>query len=185
MYENLKDDELLALIRERDQQALAEIYDRYGSLVYGMALKVLQNVVFAQEVTQDVFIKLWNKGASFDSTRGKFTSWLLAITKNASIDRLRRERKYDPEALFADFGERLRKEVDSPGLISALEESLLIESMLERLPREQRLVIEMSFFRGYTQQEISERMGIPLGTVKTRMRLGMSKLREMWKKENA
>lgn len=185
MYENLSDEELLALIRNRDQQALAEIYDRYSSLVYGMALKVLQNVAFAQEITQDVFMKLWSKSERFDSSKGKFTSWLLTVTRNASIDRIRREQKHNPEALFADFGDRLRDEISSPHLISALERTILINSMLKRLPPEQRQVIELAFFRGCTQQEIANRLGIPLGTVKTRMRLGMAKLREMWKRESA
>lgn len=171
--------ELLHQIAQRDQHALMSLYARYGSLVYSLSLRILRQPGLAEEVTQDVFLKLWNQPERWNPALGQFSSWLLAITRNAAIDRLRREGRHatvdwDPtdhqDVAIAEFVG------DQPAWYDGQE----LRKLLFRLPNEQRQVIELAFYDGYTHSELAELLHLPLGTVKTRLRMGMQKLRTLW-----
>ncbi len=174
------DDELLALVRDRDGAAFARLYDRYADLVYSVALRVLADPVAAQDVVQDVFIRFWNNPERFDPERGRFMPWLLSVTRNRAVDEVRsRSRRRTREQPVVDGADDpVDRNAPDPALMAvAASEQRIIRGALEQLPAEQREAIDLAYFAGLTQQEIAERLATPLGTVKTRIRLGMKKLR--------
>ncbi len=162
--------------------ALAELYDRYARLVFSLALKVLNDRSSAEEMVQEVFAKVWRNARDYSPERGKFSSWLIGITHHRCIDELRRRRvrpateSTDQEPLLELAGD------DDPAEAAfyALERAR-VRRALAKIPTEQRIVIELAFFEGLTHQEIAEHCHEPLGTVKTRVRLGMQKLKELLK----
>ncbi len=173
------DEELLKRIALGDEDALVTLYDRYGRLVYSLAYQVLQDHQLAEEVTQDVFTRVWQAAASFDPTKSRFTTWLTSITRNRAIDILRRRRvrgltgpgEAELNTAITRADERLSPEYHL--------EALAVREALRQLPPDQRQVVELAYFNGMTQREIAEHLSIPLGTVKTRMRLAMMKLRHL------
>ncbi len=180
-YEELGDEELMRRLSYRDNQALGVIFDRYGDLVYSTALRVLRDPHMAQDISQEIFIRLWRKPQSYVAERGRFLTWLISVTRNRAVDELRsRGRRQRHETASPEEQEREFPSGDSndPALSAQLaEQARVVRSALAELPREQREVIELAYFGGLTQQEISDRLAQPLGTVKTRIRLGMQKLR--------
>ncbi len=175
-----QDRELVAQIRRRDQQALMALYRRYGALVYSLALRVVRIPVAAEEVTQDVFLKVWQQPERWDPAGGQFSSWLLTITRNAAIDRLRKEQRHAAvqveasDELWATAGSN--SVTDDPRWYDGQE----LARLVGRLPPEQRQLIELAFFAGMTHSELAERLGLPLGTIKTRLRTGLLRLRSLW-----
>lgn len=176
------DAQLLHQVAQRNQQALIALYQRYGNLVYSLALRTLRQPVLAEEVTQDVFLKLWQQPARWNPALGHLSSWLLAITRNASIDRLRREARHKAVDI-AEIAEVNTDSVAAPDL-GMWADGQLLRELMRQLPPEQRELIELAFYRGYTHSEMSEGLGVPLGTVKTRLRAGMQKLRVLWEQAN-
>ncbi len=172
------DADVLRRLIERDQAALSQLYQQYSGLVYSIALRVVRNATLAEEVTQDTFLKVWNQPTSWDASRGKFVSWLLTITRYTAIDRLRMEkRRPNQDAVELDdlrMGEYGL--TDDP----IWQDGRLLRSLLERLPPDQVQVIELAFFEGMSHSELAEYLHLPLGTVKTRVRLGLQKLRSLW-----
>jgi len=163
---------LVARVRAGDQLALAELYDRYSHVVYGVALRVLQDTGAAEDVLQDIFLQLWRKPDAFDSSRGSLAAWLAVIARHRSIDRLRKRR---PETDLEDC-----VIVSSTDLRDETERSLVIEKVrvvMNEMNSDQRTAMEMAFFQGLTHTEIAERTGEPLGTIKTRIRSGLQQLR--------
>jgi RNA polymerase sigma-70 factor (ECF subfamily) len=163
---------LVARVRAGDQQALAELYDRYSNVVYAVALRVLQDAAAAEDVLQDIFLQLWRNPDSFDASRGSLTAWLAVISRHRSIDRLRKRRpETDIEDCVIAGGPDLRDET---------ERSLIVEKVrgaLTAMNPEQREAMELAFFQGLTHTEIAEKTGEPLGTIKTRIRSGLQQLR--------
>ncbi len=167
-----------------DIQSLESLYDRYSALVFSVSLRVLHDAHLAEDVTQEVFLRLWRQPASFDPDRGRFISWLMSVTRNRALDELRRlSRRSRSEDVESDdhpiaavpSSDRL----DDPVLGAELaEQREAVRAAMTRLPPEQRRAIELAYFSGLTQVEIADVTGDPLGTVKTRIRLGMRKLRE-------
>jgi RNA polymerase sigma-70 factor (ECF subfamily) len=178
---DVRDAELMARLRERDVGAFEALYNRYGNLVYSVSLRVLGDVEAAEDVVQDVFLRLWRKPQHYDTARGRFVTWLVSVTRNRAIDerrsrgrRQRRESLSEPELEDTLPG----NDSDDPATTAVrTDERDAIRQALAGLPREQRLAIELAYFGGYTQLEISEALSQPLGTIKTRIRLGMQKLR--------
>jgi len=177
----IEDAGLIAAIARGEVDALERLYDRYGALVFSVSLRVLHDHHLAEDVVQEVFHRLWRQPTSFDPVRGRFASWMMSVTRNRALDELRRrnrrfrseERDENPEREFVD-GDRF----DDPEVGVALAEMrTVVRAALTRLPAAQREAIELAYFGGLTQQEIAERTGDPLGTVKTRIRLGMRRLR--------
>jgi RNA polymerase sigma-70 factor (ECF subfamily) len=159
------------------QDALAELYDRYAPLAFGVALRILGDPARAEDVVQEAFMRVWNHAATFDSQRGSLRTWLLTAVRNRSIDYLRgraaherRELELQPEV--AEAGQRS----DPWRQVSlSLERSAVLEA-LSSIPAEQRQAVELAFFEGYSHREIADMTRVPLSTVKGRMRLALEKL---------
>jgi RNA polymerase sigma-70 factor (ECF subfamily) len=179
---DLSDAELIELVANGEARALEVLYDRYSRVVYSFALRIVGDSQLAEEILQEVFFRVWQQGSGFQSNRGSLITWLLSITHNLAIDEVRKRNRRpqkadseDPELVLsgmADESTDIEQEVWLSGVRTAIVEAL------DRVPKEQRVVIELAYFRGLTQREIAETLGQPLGTVKTRMRLGLQKLRE-------
>src|SRR5262249_22725076 len=184
--DNGMDDEqaLIANIKQRDQQAMVALHTRYADLVYSIAYRVLSESNAAEECVQDTFMKVWQNIAQFDSKRGPLVAWLIGIARNVSIDKLRQLGRQvallDSRALDdADNGVSFGIPTDWQDQ----ERTNGLRFAVQALPAEQLQVIVLSYYGGMSQSEIAEQLSLPLGTVKTRMRLGMQKLREAWLKE--
>ena len=178
-YQGLEDLELLAKIGEQDREALATLYDRYGRRVFALAVRMLKDPIGSEEVTQDVFMSVWRRGASYTSQKGKFTTWLFSIAHNRTIDELRKRRR-DRSRENDDIDDHLNiqsGDISPADTAIAQSEYAQIRAAMDELPEEQKNVIELSYFKGLTQTEIASKTGQPLGTVKTRMRLALKKLR--------
>jgi len=178
------DEALMLAISSRDECAFAVLYDRYVDLVYSASLRVLANPQLAEDITQDVFVRLWRRPESFIAARGRFLTWLMSVTRNRAIDEVRalgrrRQRELSqPEDSEADPRLQIAASGDDPLVETELHElRRLVHSVVSELPREQRRALEFAYFGGLTQREISELSHEPLGTIKTRIRLGMQKLR--------
>jgi RNA polymerase sigma-70 factor (ECF subfamily) len=165
-----------------DSDALLALHKRYANLVYSMAWRVLQDVGMAEEVTQDVFMKLWRQGQRYDPARGRFSAWLLSVTRFAAIDRLRQEGRR-PSVVDLP-GEDPEQQTALEQLLAtdhaSWERGQHLRLLLSQLPAEQRQVIELAYFSGLTHSELAEQLGLPLGTVKGRLRLGLERLRALW-----
>jgi RNA polymerase sigma-70 factor (ECF subfamily) len=180
-YSAAADDRLVLALENRDQNALETLYDRYGDYVYSVCLRMVGDVQLAEDLTQEVFLRLWRRPDLYDVSRGRFVTWLLGVARNRSIDerrsRGRRFRHETPPSIAAE--EMLASAPADEGEDAAVlsDERVVIEKALATLPQEQRLAIQLAYFGGYTQQEIALGLHQPLGTVKTRIRLGLQKLR--------
>ena len=171
---NQKDDAaLIARMRAGDQTAMADLYDRYSGVVYGVALRVLANTTAAEDVVQEVFLQLWRNPQAFDADRGRLAPWLAVIARNRAIDHLRkRPLEDDIDELPISTGVDLE---DEAARKLAIEK---VRGVLTQLPQDQRKALEMAFFEGMTHTEIAGKTGEPLGTVKTRIRTGLLALRK-------
>jgi RNA polymerase sigma-70 factor, ECF subfamily len=178
-YQGLTDLELLAQIGEQDREALASLYDRYGRRVFALAVRILNDPVGSEEVTQDVFMSVWRRGASYTSKKGKFTTWLFSIAHNRTIDELRKRRRDRSRENddIEDHYDLKSSDISPADAAVASSEFAKVKAAMEKLPEEQKSVVELSYFKGLTQTEIATKTGQPLGTVKTRMRLALKKLR--------
>ncbi len=167
---------LIARIKQRDASALAELYDRYGARVYSLACAILGEAMAAQEVTQDTFIKLWEHPESYRYDDSRFVAWLLMVARHRAIDHLRRERLRSGRTVSIDNGS-FPEVLDAAHDVEARWRDL--KQVLDALPAEQRDVIVLAYYHGLSQSEIADVLKLPLGTVKTRLRLGMEKLRNV------
>jgi RNA polymerase sigma-70 factor (ECF subfamily) len=171
----LSDGDLWVRLRERDMASLEAIYARYGSYVYALALRMLGRGEEAEEVVQDVFWQLWRNETEYDPARAAFRTWLFAITRSRCLDRLRRQKRRPASELPADS--RLPSAPSDPEQEAMLaERQKHVVAAFQALPEPQRRVLEMGFFNGLTHREIAARLGEPLGTVKSRIKMGMDKL---------
>jgi RNA polymerase sigma-70 factor (ECF subfamily) len=164
---------LIDRVRVREQQAMAEIFDRYAGLVYSVALRVLNDSGYAEDVMQEIFFQLWRNPDSFSPSRGSLGAWLLVVARNRAIDQLRQRRSGEPvdEVIVAS----------STDLHNEAERSMIIQrvqGIIGNLPKEQQQSLEMAFFEGLSHSEIAEKTGQPLGTVKTRIRSALTSLRK-------
>ena len=175
-----EDVELVQRVAQSDAEALRELYGLYGKIVFGMAYRVLGDRQLAEDCTQDVFVALWRGARSYDPKRARVTTWLFTITRNTAIDIVRRRevRRADPlpddESSWAT-----ETTADAAELAVAGDQAERVASALAELPRPQLQAVTLAYFDGLSQAEISERLGVPLGTVKGRIRLGLDRLREL------
>lgn len=172
------DTELFESLKAGKISALDALYDRYGKLVYGLALQILKNSQEAEDLTQEIFLTLWHREL-YDPNRGSVSGFLTTITRCRAIDKLR------SRGAFLKFLERWRRSIPTETLTntpferaSSAERSQQVQNALAQLSPNQRQVLEMSYYEGLTHTEIAQRLKIPLGTVKTRSRLGLLKLRQ-------
>jgi RNA polymerase sigma-70 factor (ECF subfamily) len=172
------DGDLLQAIAARDETALAALYDRYHVLAFSLALRVVNDRGRAEDVVQDAFLSIWRKAASYAEGRGSVKTWLASIVRNRAIDlvRARRESDGDDEAVLLALRD------PGPGVLDAVTASLdrtTVRDAVVKLPIEQRQAIAMAYFEGRSHSEIADVTGLPLGTVKSRIRLGMHRLRDL------
>jgi RNA polymerase sigma-70 factor (ECF subfamily) len=172
------DSNLVARMQGRDPHALAELYDRYGRVVYSLILRVVRDTGIAEDLVQETFLRVWNRVHGFDAQKGSIGPWLLAVARNRAIDYLRSAGGRERNAV--EF-----EETDHPALYTNLEQDILasdkarrVKSAIEKLSPNQRQVIELAYFEGLSQTEMAERMGQPLGTVKTWVRTALKHLRD-------
>jgi RNA polymerase sigma-70 factor, ECF subfamily len=165
---------LVTAIRSGDQGAMAALYDRFSSIVYSVALRILQDTGAAEDVLQDIFMQLWRNPAAFDASRGNMGAWLSVITRNRAIDALRKRRPQDDiENVIVSVESDLASEADRSRAMDK------VRGALQAMPSSQRSALEMAYFEGLTHSEISAKTGEPLGTVKTRIRAGLIALRKI------
>ena len=172
---HLSDEAVLALVARSDEQALAELYRRFGRLAYGLAFRILRDDALAQDAVQEAFLGVWRAAGRFSAERAKPSTWLLTLVHRRAVDLVRREERRRTEPLEAET---------EPGDVEATDEAELaaqrqtIREALRQLPAEQREAIELAYYGGYTQSELAERLDQPLGTIKSRMFTGLARLRE-------
>lgn len=172
---HLSDEALLALIARDDEPALAELYGRHGRVAYGLAFRVLRDDALAQDAVQEAFLGVWRAADRFSAERAKPRTWLLTLVHRRAVDLVRREERRRAEPLEPEHEEAFASEPDQAEEITRRES---VRSALRQLPAEQREAIELAYFGGYTQSELAERLGEPLGTIKSRMFTGLSRLRD-------
>lgn len=171
------DEQLMKRVSAGDVSAFETLFDRHSAVAYSLAYRICRRRGMAEDVTQEVFLWLWRSGARYEPTRGSVRAWLLTTVHNRSIDALRRARTRDGGELTEAMAERLAgPELTEPEVVRR-DEARRIREALGELPAEQRRVIALAYFGGYTHREISKMLGLPEGTVKGRMRLGLQKLR--------
>lgn len=178
----LGDNVLIRRIAQGDEQALSQLYDRYAATVMGVALKIVRQREIAEEITQEAFWRVWQRASTFDNSRGNFAPWLFGIARNLSIDELRR-RAARPQAAYEDperpLLEAIADEANVEEVVWLGEQRSVVRSAMQALSAEQREALELAYFSGLTQREIADKLGNPLGTIKTRVRLGLLKLRDL------
>lgn len=179
----LDDEALIRLIAHSKTEALSVLYDRYGRLVFSLAIHIVGDQATAEEITQDVFFRIWEKASTYRVEQAKVSTWLTSITRYRAIDILR-QRGVRPEQNSVDWAEdtlsMLPAGADDPEDATELSmEQKRIQKALANLPEDQRQAVALAYFQGMTHTEIAETLKVPLGTVKTRIRLAMQKLREM------
>ncbi|MEX2599883.1 MAG: sigma-70 family RNA polymerase sigma factor [Dehalococcoidia bacterium] len=171
------DEELIRRTAEGDTGAFEVLYDRYARAAFSLALRIVGDARMAEDVAQDAFLNIWRKAKSFDSTRGAARSWILGTVHHRSVDVYRRTRNR-PTA-----SEPINEQVVSGGddlwtSVTGVQDAEAVRAAMERLPAEQRDVLELAYFGGYSHTEIAAIRGLPLGTVKSRIRMAMDKMRE-------
>ena len=173
---HLPDEALLALIARGDDNALAELYDRFGGVAYRLAYRILRDEVLAQDAVQEAFLAAWRTAVAFDPELGKASTWLLTLVHRRAVDLVRREdrRRGDPLEGVPLAG---TESIDETAAVR--EQRRAVQAALAQLPAEQREALELAYYGGLTQSELSERLGVPLGTVKSRMFAALGRLREL------
>lgn len=166
--------DLFSRIQNGDKAAFALLYDQYAGALFGVVSKIVRSEEAAQDVLQDSFVKIWKHAASYQPEKGSCFTWMLNIARNTAIDHLRKEKRaHSSEIQTLDSG------VDIPAADQTLNvQTIGVKDLVHQLPVEQRLMVEYIYYGGYTQQEVADELGIPLGTVKTRVRTAVNALRK-------
>lgn len=173
---NIKEDELILLLKKQEKAAFEYLYDHYSAALYGIILRIVKKDTLAEEVLQDAFLKIWKNIASYDPSKGRLFTWMLNISRNQAIDKTRskeikKTHKTDPVENVVNKINQHNYEEFSP-------ENIGVKELLDILNIDQRKVIDLLYFQGYTQSEVAKEYGIPLGTIKTRLRAAMKHLRK-------
>ena len=170
---------LIQQVAEQDREAFSQLYDRCSSLVFSLAMRMLRERPDAEDLLQEVFVQVWRQASNYNAERGSPEAWIVNIARSRAIDKLRSIRRREKSFVLTD--DPARAESSDNVEISAAESEtrLAMNSALKNLPQAQRSVLELAYFDGLTQTEIAEKLSEPLGTVKTRMRAGIQRLREL------
>lgn len=172
---HLSDEALVALAARSEQAALAELYDRYGRTAYGLALRVLRDQALAEDAVQEAFLAVWRTASRFVPERGKASTWILTLVHRRAVDAVRREQRRRADSLDR-AAEPSVEGVEEDAWLRLQRER--VQAALRRLPDAQREALELAYYGGFSQSELAERLGQPLGTIKSRMFTGLSTLRE-------
>jgi RNA polymerase sigma-70 factor (ECF subfamily) len=170
--------DLLARLQRRDPQALAELYDRYGGMVFRLILRIVRDNGIAEDLVQETFLRAWNRAGGFDSGRGAVGAWLLTVARNRAIDYLRYQNRRTESSLGVNETEHPALFADMRSNPADFDLAHHLKKAMERLSPQQREAIELAYFEGMSQTEIAQRMAQPLGTVKTWMRRALQQMRE-------
>jgi len=179
-HAHLSDEALVALVARGDEPALGELYDRVGRVAYGLALRVLRDERLAEDAVQEGFLAVWRTAAAFRAERAKASTWILTLVHRRAVDLVRREERRRAEPLPEDFSTRPSQSAEPTEEAAWLRyERERVLAALAKLPDTQREAIELAYYGGYSQSELAERLGVPLGTIKSRMFAGLARLREL------
>jgi len=177
-HAHLSDEALVALVARGDEDALAELYDRVGRVAYGLALRVLRDERHAEDAVQEAFLQVWRSAASFRAERAKASTWILTLVHRRAVDLVRREERRQADPLTDDSAAGVgREETDEAAWLRFERER--VQAALKQLPDVQREALELAYYGGFSQSELAERLGVPLGTIKSRMFAGLARLREL------
>jgi RNA polymerase sigma factor (sigma-70 family) len=176
-FAHLSDEAVVALVARSDEQALAELYDRFGRVAYGLALRVLRDESLAEDAVQDAFLAAWRAADTFMPERAKASTWLLTLVHRRAVDLVRREERRRGEPLEAAGDPVGAGATDE--LVWLRFERERVQLALRQLPDQQREALELAYYGGFTQSELAERLGQPVGTIKSRMFSGLGRLREL------
>jgi RNA polymerase sigma factor (sigma-70 family) len=168
-------DELILRLKQQDRTVISQLYDMYSGALYGVVLRIVQSPELAQQVLQDTFLKVWRNSASYDASKGRLFTWMLNIARNTAIDATR----------TAHFRNQQKTEntdmlVYKPGSETLNPDHLDVRKVVDTLDEKYKSLIDLIYFKGYTQEEVAEETGIPIGTVKTRLRYAMNELRKVF-----
>jgi len=166
---------IVELLQERNDKAISLLYEHYGDTLYGVAYKVVRNEELAQDVLQESFVKIWKKSDSYDATKAKLFTWLFRITRNTAIDKLRSVNTKSDKEIQIDVSD-----VYNLGVNSIRPEFIDVKENLEKIETKYQIVLDALFFQGMTQQEASDELDIPLGTIKSRLKIGLRELKKIY-----
>jgi RNA polymerase sigma-70 factor (ECF subfamily) len=178
---HLSDEAVVALVARSEDTALAELYDRYGRIAYGLALRVVRDDALAQDAVQEAFLAVWRTAGRFMPERAKASTWILTVVHRRAVDVVRREERRRAESLEL-APEQATAAADDDAWLRLRRER--VQSALKQLPDQQREALELAYYGGFTQSELAERLGQPLGTIKSRMFGGLARLRELLGEES-
>jgi RNA polymerase sigma factor (sigma-70 family) len=178
-HAHLSDEALVALVARGDESALAELYDRVGRVAYGLAFRVLRDERLAEDAVQEGFLALWRTAAAFRAERSKASTWILTLVHRRAVDLVRREERRRVEPLADDVAAQAGQTETTEEAAWLRFERERVQNALGQLPDVQREAIELAYYGGFSQSELAERLGVPLGTIKSRMFAGLSRLREL------
>ena len=177
-HAHLSDEALVALVARADEDALAELYDRVSRIAYGLALRVLRDERHAEDAVQEAFLQVWRSAATFRAERAKASTWILTLVHRRAVDLVRREERRQADPLTDDsaLGEAPEDTEEAAWLRFERER---VQAALKQLPDVQREALELAYYGGFSQSELADRLGVPLGTIKSRMFAGLARLREL------
>jgi RNA polymerase sigma-70 factor (ECF subfamily) len=179
--EGLSDEALIAQLRERNTQAFGMLYDRHSRVAFGLAYRMLGDPSAAEDIVQEAFLSLWRQAESFQPERAAARTWLLSIVHHRAIDRLRRAstREEVPEAAVEGTQDQVDESIDVEHQVGVSLDAEQVRKALGSLPTDQRHAIELAYFGGLSHSEIARKLGVPIGTVKGRLRIGLQKMRAL------
>ncbi len=177
-HAHLSDEALVALVARGDEDALAELYDRIGRIGYGLALRVLRDERHAEDAVQEAFLQVWRSAATFRAERAKASTWILTLVHRRAVDLVRREERRQADPLTDDSAAGIAPEETDEAAWLRFERER-VQSALKQLPDVQREALELAYYGGFSQSELADRLGVPLGTIKSRMFAGLARLREL------
>jgi len=178
-YNDFPDEALLALASRQDEAALAQLYDRYGRVAYGLALRIVRDQALAEDAVQEAFLTVWRTAGSFRPERAKPSTWILTLVHRRAVDLVRREERRRAQPLLEGQEEPDERALPADEEIALTDRRRLVQEALRQLPDEQREALELAYYGGLTQSELAERLSVPLGTIKSRMFTGLRRLRDL------
>jgi RNA polymerase sigma-70 factor, ECF subfamily len=176
-FAHLSDEAVVAMLARSDESALAELYDRFGRLAYGLALRILRDEKLAEDAVQEGFLAAWRNADRFIPERGRAGTWLLTLVHRRAVDLVRREDRRRAEPLREGFEPAAAESAEDDAWLRIERER--VQFALRKLPDQQREALELAYYGGFTQSELAERLGEPVGTIKSRMFTGLARLREL------
>ncbi|OAS22745.1 RNA polymerase sigma factor [Paenibacillus oryzisoli] len=179
MNETMDDRQLMHLVSQKDSEALETLYDRYEQMIYNFAFRIVKDAMAAEEVMQELFMRVWNGSENYDHAQGRLTSWMFAITRNIAIDHLRRRSsRTAQQTVDRDHLNLIRDKDTTEEIVELRIIGEHVKEALQGLNPDQQEVVDMIYYQGMTQQEVADLASIPLGTVKSRVRLAMKQLQQ-------